>query len=246
MKRVILLLGLVFSFSLAIGQGVNKMYLYSESGTIRSQANTVFAGEQTGLETSCLDTPSHDLRNITDNIDGYPFLVPGWGKGVITIDGKELVCDKLNLFFHNQQMWVKFDNDIMNLEPRENIEAVVIEGKRMVGRIIPKGGNKPCWVEEIVAGPSTSVYKHYTSKYTPAIPPRNSYDAGNKASFTNKSVLYASIDGGALQELPEKAAAFLKLFPQNTEKMKKFLSDNKINLKKEEDSVRAIAYYNSL
>ena len=246
MKRVILLLGLVLSFSLVLAQGQNRMYLYSETGMIRSQANTVFADEQTGLETSCLDTPSHDPRNITDNIDGYPFLVPGWGKGVITIDGKEMACDKLNLFFHNQQLWVKFDNDIMNLEPRENIEAVVIEGKRMVGRIIPKVGDKPCWVEEMEAGPSVSVYKHYTSKYTPAIAPRNSYDAGNKASFINKASLYVSIDGGAVQELPEKNAAFLALFSKNADKMKQYLSANKINLKKEGDVLRAMSYYNTL
>jgi|GEM_PF-2082956 hypothetical protein len=246
MKRIIALLGLIFLFSMVLAQGQNRMYIYSESGTIRSQANTVFADEQTGLEPSCLDAPNQNPRNITDKIDGYPFLVPGWGKGIILIDEKELACDKLNLFFYNQQMWIKLDNDIMNLEPRENIEAVIIEGKRMVGRIMPKGDGKPCWVEELEAGPSASVYKHYTSKFTPAIAPRNSYDDGNKASFINKGSLYVRIDGGALQELPEKNAAFLALFSQNADKMKQFISANKINLKKEEDVLRAISYYNAL
>ena len=238
MKKTLGILALMCTFFLAQGQGIDFV-----------GKSTIFVGgmvETAGLDPSCLDASGGDSRNITNDIDGYPFLVKGWGKGLITIDGQELACNKINVFFYTQQMWVMLEDEIMTLEPRENIEAVVIEGKRMVGRMLPAGNGDPCWVEELEAGPLASVYKHYTSKYTGSILSRTGMDPDTKANFINKSVLYASFDGGALQELPEKNAAFLALFSKNADKMKQYLSANKINLKKEGDVLRAMSYYNTL
>jgi len=246
MKRVIVLLALGFFFSQTLAQGQNRVYVFDNNGTVWDRGQSVQADAQTGLDPACLDVPSRDARNITDHIDGYPFLVSGWGAGRIFTNEQILSCEKINFFLHNRQMWVKMDGDVHSLEPHESIQAVEIGEKRLVAKVVQKYGDTPCWVEELEAGPYASVYKYYTSNYTPAIPPRNSYDTGNKASFINKGYLYVSIEDGALQELPEKTTAFLNLFPQHTAEMKQFLSQNKIKLNKEADVIKTIAYYNSL
>ena len=236
--KIIGLLIMICVFFEAQGQDRN----YVGDGLIRISSAMITMG----LEPSCLDNPGRDSRNISDNINGYPFLVKGWGKGVIITKDKEQVCDKLNFFFYNQQIWVKQDEEIRGLDAGENVQAVVIDGVRMISRVIPEHGMKPCWVEELEAGPHVVLCKYHTSKYTPATPPQSSYDNGTKAMFSNRGYLYVSIHGAVMQQLPEKAAAFLALFPDNTEAMQTFLSKNKIKLNKEADVIRAIAYYNSL
>ena len=238
MKKTLGILAFMCIFFLAYGQDRN----YVGEGMIRVGSVAV----TTGIEPSCLDASGGDSRNITNDINGYPFLVKGWGQGFIITKEREQAYDKLNFFFYNQQLWVKQGEEVKGLDASENVQAVVINGIRMISRVIPEHGIKPCWVEELEAGPHVLLCKYHTSKYTPASPPQSSYDNGTKAMFSNKAYLYASIHGEPMQELPEKTADFLKLFPQNAEALKLFLSKNKLNLKKEGDMRKAINYYNTL
>ena len=200
-----------------------------------------------GLDPSCLDVPKPDPRSITKDIDGYPFLVVGWGKGYVESKGQQLECEGLNLMLYNQQLWLKSEGKVIALEPNENVQAVVIEGKRVVHCSLPGMEDKPVWVEELTAGSNALLYKYHTATFTEPKAPVDSYDTKTNARFTNKSSLYIHITGGApMQLLPEKTAAFLALFPENAEEMQRFLSKNKINLKKEADVLRAIVHYNSL
>ena len=200
-----------------------------------------------GLNPSCLDVPQPNPRSIIQDVDGYPFLVVGWGKGHVESKGMQLECDGLNLLLYNQQLWIKSEGKVIAIEPNPDIEAVIIEGRRIVPGLLPEQGSKLVWVEELATGNNAMLYKHHTATFVGPQAPVNSYDSGSKAKFTNKSNLYLNIaEGDSVQLLPEKAAAFLALLPQNAEEMKTFLSKNKINLKKEADVIKAVAYYNSL
>jgi hypothetical protein len=199
------------------------------------------------LNPSCLDVLKPDPRSIIKDVDGYPFLVVGWGKGYVESKGRILECEGLNILLYNQQLWLKSEGKVIALNPDESIQAVVIEGRRVVSGLLPELRDKAVWMEELSTGGNAVLYKYHTATFVEPKAPVNSYDSGTKARFANKSSLYVNIPEGApMQLMPEKAAAFLALLPENAKEMQEFLTKNKINLKKEADVVRAIAYYNSL
>ena len=246
MKKILGALVMICTFFLVQAQG-RTTYRVGQDGALVTYYSIGGDASSVGLDPSCLDVLKPDPRSITKDIDGYPFLVVGWGKGYVESKGQQLECEGLNLMLYNQQLWLKSEGKVIALEPNEDIQAVVIEGRRMVHRALPGIERNPVWVEELTTGSNAQLYKYHTATLIEPKDPVNSYDSGSKAKFVSKSSLYIHITRGApVQLMPEKSAAFLALFPENAERMKDFLSENKINLKKEADVLRAVVYYNSL
>ncbi len=195
-----------------------------------------------GLETST------NPDKLFHDVEGYPFLVFGWGKGEITFDNSRVPCEKLNLCFYNQNIIVNNNGQIVNLIPLDSIKTITINGKIVVYRDLSKDGSnlKKIPIEQLNNDGKAVLYKNYTCRFKSAEKAVSGYGGAKEAQFVVNNELLCSINGGKLISVPQKKEDFIKLFPDEVEKIKDFIQKNKINPKKEKDIIAIFNYYNSL
>ncbi len=192
----------------------------------------------------CLDKWTSDSENIHPDIDGYPFLVHGWGAGYIETKNMKYECSKINYSFYDQKIVYENDNQIQVLLYKDTVEQVLINDKILVFRDLPKK-DITVPVELLVEG-KINLLKNYSTRYEQGQEAKSSYSSRTNSKFVTKVELYCSLDNGPLVEIPTKKDAFIKMFPDKNAEIKDFISKNKINLKKEKDIIETFVYYNGL
>ena len=177
-------------------------------------------------------------------VDGSPFLLQSWGTGKIDlIDREPVVYDKINYCIIVQQIWVKNkDGAVQAIVAPSKVKQITINDQVLVYRTL---GDNLSIFEKMEAG-KMELLKQYRSKYSPAVRATSGYEKPQKARFDTSVKFYYSPDSQDAKELPTKKVDFLKIFPENQDKMKAFIDKNKINLKKEKDLIKAFQYYNGL
>lgn len=94
-------------------------------------------------------------------------------------------------------------------------------------------------------GDKIGLFKKPSKKFTPEKKATTSITRDLPASFKDKPVYYIVDKNGKYFELPPSKSKKLKVFGNNKDKIKKFVSSNRLDLNDEKDLIRVIKHYDT-
>ncbi len=104
-----------------------------------------------------------------------------------------------------------------------------------------KGG----YFNALTDGKTYSLYKKTTAKFMAPEKAKTSYQKDTKPSF-NKTTKYYLMHNGTLLELPTNKSKVLSVMDIKKNEIKQFINENKLDVDKEEDLIKIVAYFDSL
>lgn len=194
------------------------------------------------------------------------FMFPGFTKGVTRMkDGKTITSD-LNYNMVDEILVTELNGTYRYAKDNSNIDTVYLSNKKLV----PYG---KIFYEVLVSGP-VSLFLQNKSYFAPKgsnvgygaksqsvgatefermeLNPGNNSNQWNVVNIDlpeNMEVRPASVywirKNGAYEKFANEKQ-FLKIFPDQQEKLKTFIKQDKINFKKHEDLIRLVKYCNSI
>ncbi|MDV7140277.1 hypothetical protein R3X28_15405 [Maribacter sp. TH_r10] len=95
-------------------------------------------------------------------------------------------------------------------------------------------------------GPKASLFLRKYKKVKPAQEAKTSFHKATPAKFLAYENYFLKFGNEAPFEIKLKKGKFIKLFPENQDRLKKYIKTNNLNLEEEKDAITLIDYYNSL
>jgi len=178
------------------------------------------------------------------DISGHPYsnreLLPG---SVIFVSGAQYDSIPMRYNWYANVMEFKPEEELLVMPQAGNIVAVVIDSVRYVPFYNQKSIKG--YLVELCRG-NYSLFKKEEVIFFDPKPAQSGYEGAQPARFewSNPSYIVVS-DEGALFRLDLNKKKMPQQFPGYEEKISSFLSENKINLKKEEDLISLIRKINS-
>lgn len=133
-----------------------------------------------------------------------------------------------NALIKNSEMIIKIGSDVYVLVPFEGVDE------------------KGAYFKILSSGSHLDLYKRSEVSYSPRTFPKTSYDREQPAKFTRTDTYYFMLKDGNFVVMPTKKAKLLKLMEPNDPEIKKFMKENRINLKNENHLIKLVKFYNSL
>ncbi|MDN4163920.1 hypothetical protein QWY31_00325 [Cytophagales bacterium LB-30] len=179
-----------------------------------------------------------------ESIDGNPFINEEWktGKVYFSKDAKPFELEKLNFsVYHNEVVYIENDSK-MSVPNKNQIYAFTLGDDKFMGVIFnqkDKGFFKLLSTEGEIM-----VLERSLCVIQKGEPPKG-YIEGTKDSFAKRTELYLMKTGhDAIKINPKKGEEELNRIIES-EELFKFIKDNKLKMKKKEDLIEAVNYYNS-
>jgi len=101
------------------------------------------------------------------------------------------------------------------------------------------------YFQVLFEGENYNLYKKLKKKFTPEKKATTSITTSIPATFTDKPVYYIVTKEGKYYELPESKNKKLKVFGNKQDEIKKYVKENKLNLKEEKDLLRVMRYFDN-
>lgn len=102
------------------------------------------------------------------------------------------------------------------------------------------------YFQVLYEGQRYDLFKKHVKEFSPYKKASTSITRDFPARFTDKPEYYIVTKSGKFYQLPDKKSKILKVFSENQDLVKQYVKDNALDLKKEEDLVRLIRYYNGI
>ncbi|GGI56584.1 hypothetical protein [Winogradskyella haliclonae] len=110
----------------------------------------------------------------------------------------------------------------------------------------PSGISKSGFLNIVNETPSYTLLKEEIVKYYDKVPAVTTYDQEKPAKFVKEDSNFYLKKGNVIRPFPTKRKDLLKAYPKNAKKIKSFLKEKKISLKKEEDLIKLAGFLATL
>lgn len=186
-----------------------------------------------------------------NEVKGSPYETESFQPG--TVSNKKLIDTKSFYFRYNifnDTMEMKenqFDEDLYGLIKSLNIYAK-IRGKEYHYEIYTEDNKKSTdegYFILISKGAKVNLYLRKTKSFIDAIPAKDTFRKEEKATFKDYEDYYYKT-GRVLILLPTKKKDLLEVLSDHETEIKKYLKEEKINLKNEGDLIKLMKYYGTL
>jgi hypothetical protein len=234
------------------------LYLNSKATKMKKTAGTRLMVLSSLIVILSLIVP--DLTGQTDPANQLPqFLFPVFTKSLVKMkDGRQLTAT-LNYNMVDEEMIFNQNGAYLALEKPKEIDTIYLQNRRFV----PVGNA----FYEVLSNGTACLYIQHKARYSPKGSP-TAYGMTSKTLGPSK-VLSMEVGNQVRQvELPDNVEVspatvnwvsykkemykfstekqFLKLFPENEDKLKEFIKTNKIEIKSREDLIKLGTFCNSL
>lgn len=178
--------------------------------------------------------------NYGNDVEGSEFLNEEWQQATVLDRNTKKKFRLLARFnAYTKEVEILKEKDIISLSPVDGV-SVELEGKTFSPLKI-KESSKYIFAEELLRG-KMSLFRVYDVKILKAASDSNLLGIDNKDRLTIIDDLYFRDENGNVMELPTKKKAIESLFDQATIK---WLKKEKLSVKKDEDLVEIIKFYNT-
>ncbi|CAM1341864.1 Carbamoyl-phosphate synthase small subunit [Tenacibaculum aestuarii] len=185
-----------------------------------------------------------------EELTGSVYLFDDWNnRGVIySNDGKGYKLDGLNLNLELNRLEAKFEdkskNSVYAFDP-ESVKKATI-GNKVVKRIRLSDKEGEFFLEELSINDKVGFYKLYSVSIKYArLNPMTQKKMGNN-QYIKEETYYIEFNGRGLEAIELKKSKILNKLKDKKEKVKKFIKENKLNVKEENDFIKLLNYYSSL
>lgn len=208
------------------------------------QRKLMYQGDQFGASNSGIWIQKNPEKE--NEIEGSYFLFKhNWFTGLITVDnGKQYEVANLNYNAKYDQLEAAFSNDSVFVFNSANIEKVVIGDKVLTTHLDPVK-SRISYYEFIEGIEGMEILKQY----------RVHVVRGGSNPMTQKQLTpdryemtadYFLAEGEKLSEIKLRKKYLLKLFKEDSDKIKEYVSENDLSYKDEEDVKQIIDYYRKM
>jgi hypothetical protein len=178
--------------------------------------------------------------NHGNDVEGSEFLNEEWQQAtVVDMNTKKKFKLLARFNAYTKEVEILKEKDIISLTPVDGI-SVELEGKNFVP-FKPVDNPKPIFAEELVNG-KLSLFRVYGTKVIKAASDSNLLGIDNKDRLTITDNLFIKMEDGTVSELSSKKKTIEKLFDERT---LKFAKKEKLSVKKDEDLIDIIKFYNT-
>ncbi|MFD2513183.1 hypothetical protein ACFSRY_04850 [Pontibacter locisalis] len=189
-------------------------------------------------------------KEYTD-VKGSPYLYETWMKGAVTVakgtryEGVELMYDQVSdeLVFKSEKGEAKiFVDPVKEFSFKIEKDGELVKEQVFRNGFAPIDGAKPYTFYEVLVDGQTKLLKR-TSK---SIFEEATYSSATKVkSFQSSNYYYLVQDNKLVKVKSDKKSILNALSDKGTE-LEAFIKSNRLDLKKDADLARLVAYYNSI
>ena len=146
---------------------------------------------------------------------------------------------------YNGEMEIDLGTKIIALDKNNDYELMYTQNNKIYKTyrfISPSGISKKRFLNVILENEKFTLLKEEIIKYQEKIPAANSYSKDQPAKFEKSKNNYYLKQGKSITYISTKKKDLLKTYPENAKKLKSYLKENKISLKKESDMIKLAGF----
>ncbi|SHG67892.1 hypothetical protein [Winogradskyella jejuensis] len=150
---------------------------------------------------------------------------------------------------YNGEMEINLGTKIIALDKNKPYEVIYTQNNkiyRTYNYSTPSGIAKNGFLNVVSETEGYAFLKEELIKYYDKVPAATSYQQDKPAKFKEESPNYYLKKANVIRPFPTKKKDLLKSYPKDAKKIKSFLKEENISLKKEEDLVKLARYLASL
>lgn len=185
-----------------------------------------------------------------EGVKGTPYLYEDWQKGAIMVSGVvEPQPALINYDCVNGQLLVRLSDGSPAALPVEYIPAFLIsdpmqsDGFAFFVSDSDQKGNRTFY--KVIYNEKTILYQHLKKHFKPADYQR-AYNPDRRFDSFEWEKQYFIKTGNTTEKIKSNPKSILKFFPGKEKEINRYLSENKINIRNEEEIIRLLEYSDSL
>ncbi|QNJ97842.1 hypothetical protein [Constantimarinum furrinae] len=188
----------------------------------------------------------------TDSYRGTPYNTPSYLPGNV-YNGSDLLATNVALRYNAMADEIEIKESVTTPDDEAKVLTkspdifVKINNKDIFVFAPYKGGIEGGGYFQILhEGDRYDLFKKHVKEFTPAKTASTSITRDTPAKFKDRPVYYIVTKDGKFYELPTSRNKKLKVFGENQDLVKDYVSQNQLDLNEENDLVRVIKYYNTI
>ena len=251
MKKFILSLSFLFIISTTFSQGwveslqlFQKEFIQNLNGSLVSEQNTMVGNPNEWSKIMGVFYQFDDIRFDDRHLEGSIFLFDNEDHpGRVYIDNKVYKMENINYNIENDQFFTKIENDSVFIYTFETIDKISIKNREFK-EIYDPYLNKESVFEIIYEGDNISLFKKHTVRF---IAGSDNPMVNRSSSIFKQKQRYYIEQGKKISKLNLKKSSILNLFDTKSRiKVKDYIRDNKLSLKKEYDLKKLLYFCNTI
>jgi len=176
-------------------------------------------------------------------IDGSSYLNKDWAKGYIKIIGKgEFKIDSLNYDLYTNTVLFKSNGQTYSIS-NNNIEYFVSDSAKFINTF-NKNFSQP-YLEVLCNGKKLKLFKLFECVIIPGSPNKGVFSEKND-EYRIESKFYTNYDNNNISKFNPTKKNLYKLMDDKKETIEKYIKDNKIKVRNQENLINVFNYYDSL
>ena len=150
---------------------------------------------------------------------------------------------------YNGEMEINLGTKIIALDTSKDYQVMYTQNNkiyRTYNYSTPNGISKRGFLTVVNQNGDNALLKSEIIKYYDKVPAATSYQSDKPAKFVQESDEYYIAKGKVITQLPTRKKDLLKAYANDAKKIKSYLKENKISLKKEIDLIKLAGFISTL
>ena len=203
------------------------------------------------LESEYISNKTINLKTISKDYSGTPYLTEEFTKGHIYKNGELLVSNKSLRYNANKDEFeiknsLSTDSGIVNTLFKKSALSIKTGNDEFIF-ILPNGVNTTFgYFVLLQKGEKFTYIKKIKKKFIPGQKAYTSMSQDIRPMYKSFETFYLLNNEGVLIELPNSKNKIIDSFGSHKKEIKAYIKENKLNVKKEKNMKQLVEYYNSL
>ncbi|WP_271856250.1 hypothetical protein [Patiriisocius marinus] len=219
------------------------------AGTMSAQAQNV--ENEVDQEASYLSSKTVPVFKGYKNTNGSIYNDKEFKRGTVFVDGK-MTASNVGLRYNAQSEEIEYMKQLGSqatvvnvVKKSENIDVKILNDHYVY---LPSPGKKfkDGYLIVLEENDKLTLYKKLSKEFVEGKKSVNSYTRDVPDSFKEREVLFIKVKGEEIKEVPGSKGKRKKLFSSKENEVATYMKNEKLNLRKDEDLIKALKYYSTL
>lgn len=189
------------------------------------------------------------LQSLGHRVEGSMYLNEAFSPGLLVMKATDNVVSNLQFRYniYMKQMEFIHNGDTLALTKPEKVKYIVFQDQTFAYLQYLKGERIENDYFQILVDGKFQLLHHYKVHFEPRNPPATPYNAGNpNDKYSRLDDFYVQREGELATIVSLNKKSLLAFMKDKEPQIMQFIKKNKLKIRKPEDAVRLITFYNSL
>lgn len=183
--------------------------------------------------------------NVPTNVLGSPYLNEDWKLGTVQVKGQDSYQAYMRYNAFHDEMEMQENDKAVALMKRDYITAELEGTLYKIIAYVAEGSSKKGYVAVLKEGP-VSFYNKQQVILREGKEASSSYSKAKPPKFERQDIYLIAFGDEKAGEVKLNKKAILSVFPDKQNDLEKFVKENKLKLKSEDEIVKLMEYYETL